>query len=122
MDSELRPYNDGAASRPWTEEGPGWPSQDQVGGAGRRGFLALAGVAAGAVPLSGMLGRGHRGAASPQVSPGAGDWMALRAALSTRKLIRPGMRVYPTAKELFDPRFDYKRPAGHRRTVPARVT
>ena len=38
--------------------------------------------------------------------------MALRSALSTHKLIRPGMRVYPTAKELFDPRFDYKRPAG----------
>ena len=38
--------------------------------------------------------------------------MALRAALSTHKLIRPGMRVYPVSKELFDPRFDYKRPAG----------
>jgi hypothetical protein len=38
--------------------------------------------------------------------------MALRSALSTHKLIRPQNRVYPTAKELFDPRFDYKRPAG----------
>ena len=47
--------------------------------------------------------------------------MALRAALSTHKLIRPGMRVYPVSKELFDPRFDYKRPAASR-TAPVPLT
>ena len=40
------------------------------------------------------------------------DWEALRRALSTHKLIRPGGKMYPAAKELFDPRFDVKRPAG----------
>jgi FAD/FMN-containing dehydrogenase len=38
--------------------------------------------------------------------------VALRSALSTHKLIRPASRTYSTAKELFDPRFDFKRPAG----------
>ena len=72
MDSEVRLYDDGAGIGPWAGEGPGWPADDQDGGAGRRRFLALAGAAAGAVPLSGMLGRGHREAASPQVAPGSG--------------------------------------------------
>ena len=112
MDSEVRPYDDGAATGPWAGQDLRWPAHDQEGGAGRRRFLALAGAAAGAVSLSGMLGRGHREAVSPQVAPGVRDWEALRVALSTHKLIRPGMRVYPAAKELFDPRFDYKRPAG----------
>ena len=111
MDSEVRPCDDGAGLRPWTGEDPGWPWRDQEGGAGRRRFLALAG-AVGAVPLSGMLGRRRHEAASPQAAPGVRDWEALRAALSTHKLIRPGMRVYPAAKELFDPRFDYRHPAG----------
>ena len=59
-----------------------------------------------------MLRHGHRGTASPQAVPGTGDWVALRNALSTHKLIRPASRTYSTAKELFDPRFDFKRPAG----------
>jgi FAD/FMN-containing dehydrogenase len=112
MDSEVRPYDDEAGSGPWAGDDPGLPAQDAESGPARRGFLALAGAAAGAVPLSGMLGRAHRLAGAPQAPPGTGDWMALRGALSTHKLIRPGMRVYPTSKELFDPRFDYKRPAG----------
>jgi FAD/FMN-containing dehydrogenase len=114
MDSEVRPYDDKAGSGPWPGAGPGtresgWPAEDP--GLARRHFLAMAGVAAGAVPLAGMLG-GHHTAQAPAAGPGTSDWMALRAALSTHKLIRPGMRVYPVSKELFDPRFDYKQPAG----------
>jgi FAD/FMN-containing dehydrogenase len=112
MDSEVRPYDDEAGPGPWTGDGAGSLLQDAEPGPARRGFLAMAGAAAGAIPLSGMLGRAHHLAGAPQAQPGAGDWMALRNALSTHKLIRPGMRVYPVSKELFDPRFDYKRPAG----------
>ena len=121
MDSEVRPYDVEAGFAPWTGEDPGssgsgWlPDNGSAGddsGPGRRRFLALAGAAAGAFPLAGMLRHDHRGAASPQAVPGVGDWMALRSALSTHKLIRPGNRTYSTAKELFDPRFDFKRPAG----------
>jgi len=121
MGSEVRPYDDEAGFAPWTGEDPGsrgseWlPDNGSPGdgsGPGRRRFLALAGAAAGGVPLAGMLRHGHRGTASPQAVPGTGDWVALRSALSTHKLIRPASRTYPAAKELFDPRFDFKRPAG----------
>ncbi len=129
MGSEVRPHDDEAGSGPWPGEDLGspesgwspagecaqeneWPGEDPERGPGRRRFLTLAGAAAGTVPLSGMLGHGPQAAGTPHAGPGVGDWVALRAALSTHKLIRPGMRVYPTAKELFDPRFDYKRPAG----------
>jgi hypothetical protein len=116
MDSEVRPNDDEVDSGPWPGAGPGaresgWPSEGPEPGPARRHFLAMAGLAAGAVPLAGMLG-GHHTAQAPAAGPGASDWMALRAALSTHKLIRPGMRVYPVSKELFDPRFDYKQPAG----------
>ena len=99
-------------------------SEQDAGGAGtphRRRFLAMAGLAAGAVPLAGTLGAGlvapaisrrYAGRAEPQAAPGVADWAALRRALSTHKLIRPGGKMYPAAKELFDPRFDAKRPAG----------
>ena len=101
-----------------------WGSEQDAGGAGtphRRRFLAMAGLAAGAVPLAGTLGAGlvapaisrrYAGRAEPQAAPGVADWAALRRALSTHKLIRPGGKMYPAAKELFDPRFDAKRPAG----------
>ncbi|HEX9354513.1 MAG TPA: FAD-binding oxidoreductase [Streptosporangiaceae bacterium] len=129
MGSEVRPHDDGAGFGPWPGERPGfredgwsqdtgwpeengWPGENAEPGPARRRFLALAGAAAGAVPLSGMLARSPRGPGSPQAGPGTGDWDALRRALSTHKLIRPGMRVYSTSKELFDPRFDWKRPAG----------
>lgn len=116
MDSEVRPYDDEAGSGPWPEAGPGtrengWSGKDPEPGPARRHFLAMAGAAAGVVPLAGVLG-GHHPAQAPAAGPGTSDWMALRSALSTHKLIRPQNRVYPTAKELFDPRFDYKRPAG----------
>jgi hypothetical protein len=116
MDSEARPYDGEAGFGPWPGAGPGtrengWPGKDVEPGLARRHFLAMAGAAAGVVPLAGVLG-GHHPAQAPAAGPGTSDWMALRSALSTRKLIRPQNRVYPTAKELFDPRFDYKRPAG----------
>ncbi|HUY52816.1 MAG TPA: FAD-binding oxidoreductase [Streptosporangiaceae bacterium] len=119
MDGALLPGGD--------EREPG-PDSGASDVPGRRRFLALAGVAAGAAPLAGLLpgrflgpsgpelhpagtGRAHVRSA-PLAGPGTADWESLRRALSTRKLIRPGQRSYPTAKQLFDPRFDYKRPAG----------
>ena len=112
MRSEVRPYEDEAGPGLRAGEDAGGVPPDPGSGPGRRRFLTLAGAAAGVVPMAGMLGHGQRVHTSPQAGPGAGDWAALRGALSTHKLIRPGMRVYPTAKELFDPRFDYKHPAG----------
>src|SRR6202044_3579363 len=120
MGSEVQPYDDEAGFGPRTGDhgsqgsewapGDGAPGEDP--GPGRRRFLALAGAAAGAAPLAGLLRHGHRGAAAPRAVPGNADWMALRSALSTHKLIRPASKSYSTAKELFDPRFDFKRPAG----------
>jgi FAD/FMN-containing dehydrogenase len=104
----------GPAGGPETSGGPG----DGLGAPGtspRRRFLAVAGLAAGAVPLSGLARTGLGGAdhpARPGVTPGPADWAALRRALSTHKLIRPGQRSYAAARELFDPRFDGMRPAG----------
>jgi hypothetical protein len=43
----------------------------------------MAGVAAGAVPLAGVLGSDHT-AQAPMATPGTGDWMALRAARCPR--------------------------------------
>jgi FAD/FMN-containing dehydrogenase len=43
---------------------------------------------------------------------GTPDWAALRRQLSTHELSLPGERSYPRARLLFDPRFDYLRPAG----------
>src|SRR5262249_19130674 len=76
----------------------------------RRRFLAM-GAAAGA----GALGTGGSGLGV--AGPGGGGprprgWEALRARLSTHRLFRPGQRGYNVAKELFDPRFDTKTPAG----------
>jgi FAD/FMN-containing dehydrogenase len=112
MGSEVRPYDDEAAFGPGPGPDPGPLPLALESGPARRRFLALAGAAAGAVPLGGLRGHGQRAAVDPQAAPGVSDWEALRRALSTHKLIRPGMKVYPTAKELFDPRFDYKHPAG----------
>jgi FAD/FMN-containing dehydrogenase len=115
---------DGARQPGDGRESSEWGSEQDAGGAGtphRRRFLAMAGLAAGAVPLAGTLGAGlvapaisrrYAGRAEPQAAPGVADWAALRRTLSTHKLIRPGGKMYPAAKELFDPRFDAKRPAG----------
>ncbi len=116
MDGAVRPGGGRESSKKGSEQdtrGAGTPQ--------RRRFLAMAGLAAGAVPLAGTLGAGlvapatrqrYAKNAAPQAGPGVADWEALRTALSTHKLIRPGGRMYPAAKELFDPRFDVKKPAG----------
>jgi hypothetical protein len=97
---------------------------EDAGAPPRRRFFALAGAAAGAIPLAGGLSGGLLRPASPQrasrpfagaaaqAGPGSGDWEALRRALSTHHLIRPGQRSYPAAKVLYDPRFDGNNPAG----------
>ena len=122
MDGAVRP-GDGLESSEREDNG------GEAGGVmpQRRRFLAMAGLAAGAVPLTGTLGAGLLAPAtrgryatrtgpgagrSPAAGPGAADWEALRSALSTHKLIRPGGKLYPAAKELFDPRYDFKTPAG----------
>jgi FAD/FMN-containing dehydrogenase len=106
-----------------------------AGGTGqptRRGFLRAAGAVAGAgalaactraralpvraaarrtgTPVSGPAS--PRAAAAAGASPVAADWQALQRGLSTHKLLRPGQAGYHTARLLFDPRFDYQRPAG----------
>jgi FAD/FMN-containing dehydrogenase len=90
---------------------------------GRRGFLGMAGLAAGAAAVpAGLLspvttrraGRraGIRAGGPPLAGPRGADWEALRSALSTHQLIQPGQPSYPAAKELYDPRFDDMNPAG----------
>jgi FAD/FMN-containing dehydrogenase len=46
-----------------------------------------------------------------RAAPGPADWLALRRSLSTGRLVRRGDPGYGTARLLFDPRFDYQRPA-----------
>ena len=117
MDGDLLQHGDDAGAPP--------RHGDDAGAPPRRRFFALAGAAAGAIPLRRRAARGPaggRGAAagrptrSPgraaQAGPGTADWEALRRALSTHHLVRPGQRSYTTAKELFDPRFDVLHPAG----------
>jgi FAD/FMN-containing dehydrogenase len=76
----------------------------------RRGFLAIAGAAAGTSAL--LPHRGVAGLLTRAAGPTGADWAALRGKLSTHRLLRPGQNGYNTAKELFDPRFDGLRPAG----------
>ena len=87
---------------------------------GRRAFLGAAagGAAAGAaaIALPGPAGAAARGPATPgpaarAAGPAPGDWAALARDLSG-PLVRPGDASYPTAKLLFDPRFDGQHPAG----------
>jgi FAD/FMN-containing dehydrogenase len=107
---------------------------------GRRVFLQFAAAAGGAALLSSCSGSGatptatgtaaatgtrsagtasagaqsagstvsQRAATGP---PTSADWAALARDLSG-SLVRPGEADYTTAKRLFDPRFDYLRPAG----------
>ena len=116
MDGDLLQHGDDAGAQP--EHG------DDAGAPPRRRFFALAGAAAGGIPLAvGLSGSPLRaarpqqsrhpfGGAAAQAGPGTADWQALRQALSTHNLVRPGQRSYATAKELFDPRFDVLHPAG----------
>jgi FAD/FMN-containing dehydrogenase len=79
---------------------------------GRRAFLRLA--AAGGAGLLASCSRGDTAAAgggAARPAPGAADWTALGRDLSGR-LVRPGEAAYAVSKQLFDPRFDYLRPAG----------
>jgi len=107
---------------------------------GRRAFLQFAAAAGGAALLSSCSGSGatpaatgtaaatgtrSAGTASAGVQsagstvsqravtgpPTSADWAALGRDLSG-SLVRPGEADYTTAKRLFDPRFDYLRPAG----------
>ena len=89
---------------------PGTVGRGLAGLPDRRRFLAL-GAAAGAAAL--VTGGSGLGVAGPGVGgPRTRDWEALRARLSTHRLFRPGQLGYNVAKELFDPRFDTKTPAG----------
>ena len=105
----------------------GQPEPDDVAAPRRRRFLAMAGLAAGAVPLAGGLPAGLlspattrrssrrsgiRAGGSARTGPSGADWEALRSALSTRNLIQAGQPSYTVAKELYDPRFDDIMPAG----------
>ena len=123
MDGAAQPGGSGQESSPDT----GQPQPGDAMAPHRRRFLAMAGLAAGSVPLAGTLpaglmspastGRSGRNSAiradGPSLAgPGSADWAALRGALSTRTLIRPGQPSYPAAKELYDPRFDDLSPAG----------
>src|SRR5258708_5569547 len=78
---------------------------------GRRAGVGAA-VGAGAVVTRGRgLGVAGPSTAAPR-GPRPRDWEALRAKISSHKLIRPTRRGYDAARELFDPRFDTKTPAG----------
>src|SRR6202167_125900 len=107
---------------------------------GRRVFLQFAAAAGGAALLSSCSGSGATPAATGTAAatgtrsagtasagaqsagstvsqravtgpPTSADWAALARDLSG-SLVRPGEADYTTAKRLFDPRFDYLRPAG----------
>jgi len=57
-------------------------------------------------------GRPGRGRRPRSAGPAAADWAALGGELSPAVLVRPGEQGYRRARLLFDPRFDYLRPAG----------
>jgi hypothetical protein len=95
----------------------------------RRDFLFASGTVGAALVAGGLLGpagASHLHTTSsdrttqvrrawlhrPDTRPTNADWNALRRALSTRKLLRPGQSGYDFAKELFSPQFDSLQPAG----------
>jgi FAD/FMN-containing dehydrogenase len=93
----------------------------------RRDFLFASGTVGAALVTGGLLGpaaspHAHspsRAASarsawlfSPDTTPTTADWNALRASLSTHRLVRPGQAGYARAHELFSPQFDALRPAG----------
>jgi FAD/FMN-containing dehydrogenase len=110
---------------------PAGPPAAPPGGPGRRDLLRAAAAAAGAGALAACTaappraaaarGGGQARTAARPASPtptatraaaaGPADWAALRRALSTRRLLRRGDPGYGTARLLFEPRFDYQRPA-----------
>jgi len=85
----------------------------------RRDFLHGTGAVGAALVASRFLGTASAASkAGPtwlyarDTTPSTADWNALRAQLSTHKLIRPGESGYGFAKELFSPQFDALQPAG----------
>jgi FAD/FMN-containing dehydrogenase len=85
----------------------------------RRAFLGVAAAAATAVvaacsppsPVNKKLPVHSPSPRARRSVPTAADWNALRSDLAGQ-LVRPGEHDYPTARLLFDPRFDTIRPAG----------
>ena len=71
----------------------------------RRAFLGVAAGGAAAVALPGIA---H---AAKSSTPTGADWTALAHDLAGT-LVRPGDSDYTVARRLFDPRFDWQRPAG----------
>jgi FAD binding domain len=85
---------------------------------GRRAFLGIAaGAAAVVVGVPGIASAAtgrpltRSGIAASAAGPTAADWTALAQDLAG-PLVGPGDSGYPTAKLLFDPRFDVLQPAG----------
>jgi FAD/FMN-containing dehydrogenase len=98
-----------------------------MAGAATAGALAVPALAQSALAQSAAAQSATQSAAAPASArrtrptwlrgqPGSGptmaDWEALRHQLSTRHLVRPGQHGYGQARELFDPRFDYRQPQG----------
>jgi len=89
----------------------------------RRAFLGIAAGGAAAVAVPGIASAAsaatsasarpltRSGIAASAAGPSAADWAALARDLAGT-LVRPGESSYPTARLLFDPRFDGQRPAG----------
>jgi hypothetical protein len=83
----------------------------------RRAFLAAATAGAAAVAAPGIAQAAASGsllaarAGARAAGPAPADWAALARDLSGT-LVRPGESAYPTARLLFDPRFDGQHPAG----------
>ena len=86
----------------------------------RRAFLGIAAGGAAAVAVPGIATAAsaavtrsltRSGLAASAAGAIAADWTALARDL-TGPLVRPGEAGYPTAKLLFDPRFDGQHPAG----------
>jgi len=86
----------------------------------RRAFLGIAAGGAAAVAVPGIASAATSASARPltrsgiaasAAGPSAADWAALARDLAGT-LVRPGESSYPTARLLFDPRFDGQRPAG----------
>jgi len=85
---------------------------------GTAGALTLAAEAGHRAPAAGVGGGepAGRGTTPSQAHssgpPRAADWAALASRLSTAELVRPGNARYGSARRLFDPKFDDRRPAG----------
>ena len=120
MSNSTRPAPEPATGQP---QAPGILRRDFFHASGAVGALALAGGVLSPAALAGHGGGGSPGRAASQTArpawlvsadsaPSQADWRALRRALSTHKLLRPGQSGYNFAKELFSPQFDSLKPSG----------